>query len=66
MVQTAYRLGDDPSDDGENCWDCGDPDEANDMNLCCTCGHTVCFDCQQGSVWLGTGPHVCGTALEIG
>lgn len=35
-----------PSDDGENCWDCGIENENADMNICSSCGHTICWDCQ--------------------
>jgi len=45
------------TDDGENCWDCGIPNEEADMNMCSECGHTLCWDCQGGMNSSTFSPH---------
>jgi hypothetical protein len=35
------------ADDGENCWDCGETSEDQDMDMCTACRHTICMDCQR-------------------
>jgi len=45
------------TDDGDNCWDCGIPNDEADMNMCSECGHTLCWDCQGGMNSSTFSPH---------
>ena len=40
----VYRFTEYGADDGDNCWDCGESTEDNDMDMCTRCGHTICDD----------------------
>jgi hypothetical protein len=53
-----------PPDDGENCWDCGEPNEGGYFNMCSTCHHTVCADAESGGY--GHKPHKCGDERVLG
>ena len=47
------------TDDGRNCWDCGEPSD-NGMAVCTDCGHTVCWDCRGGRQSSDFSPHLSG------
>jgi DNA-directed RNA polymerase subunit RPC12/RpoP len=45
------------ADGGENCWDCGEPNEDTmGFDMCGQCHVTVCDDCQRGTY---EGAHEC-------
>ena len=46
VCEKEFFDDDGATDDGENCWDCGIPNEEANMNMCSECGHTLCWDCQ--------------------
>ena len=64
-IQQVRLRGEFVEDDGENCWDCGDPNDDGLMNICSTCGATLCWDCQGGQHASLSTPHRCGTERRL-
>jgi hypothetical protein len=47
MRDRQYDNEDNCADDGDNCWDCGEPNEGTmGFNMCSRCRHTICSDCE--------------------
>ena len=59
----GWQMGDDPSDDGANCWDCGKSEEEHALAfpMCTTCGHSICDDCQRAH----SGSSRCGSTTPV-
>lgn len=52
------------ADDGDNCWDCGEPNDEANMNMCNECRHTICWDCQGGINSSYSSPHRDGRLAD--
>ena len=52
------------ADDGANCWDCGEPNDEANMNMCNECRHTICWDCQGGINSSYSSPHRDGRLAD--
>ena len=54
------------ADDGENCWDCGEPMEDEIGEMCTACHRTICWECTGGRLRSYRSPHRDGREEDRG
>jgi hypothetical protein len=55
------------ADDGENCWDCGEPmEDTIGGEMCTACHRTLCWECTGGQWRARHSPHLAGRLEDEG